>query len=57
MVQIFNYWIISGWKINDWHRFDGQPVKNADLIEEIDGLATEMEIKWVNNIQILSQVN
>ena len=49
VVQTFIYWI-SGWKINDWRRYDGEPVMNQDLIKEIDELITTMEIKWVNKI-------
>ena len=38
-------WIHS-WKKNGWKTADKQPVKNKELWEELDLLASEFEISW-----------
>ena len=39
-------WIIS-WKKRGWRTADKQPVKNADLWRQLDGLAAQHEIQWL----------
>jgi ribonuclease HI len=38
-------WIIN-WKKNGWRTSDKKPVKNADLWQELDGLARQHRITW-----------
>ena len=38
---------IHNWKRNGWKTSDKQPVKNADLWQELDRLAGEHRITWV----------
>ena len=37
---------IHNWKKNGWKTADKQPVKNKELWEELDLLASEFEISW-----------
>ena len=37
---------IHNWKKNGWKTADKQPVKNKELWEELDFLASEFEISW-----------
>ncbi|MDT8305067.1 MAG: ribonuclease H [Anaerolineae bacterium] len=39
---------ISGWRRRNWVKQSGQPVANADLWRELDGLARERTLQWVN---------
>jgi len=38
---------IHNWKRNGWRTSDKKPVKNADLWQILDGLATQHQIKWI----------
>jgi ribonuclease HI len=38
-------WIIS-WKRNGWKTADKKPVKNAELWQELDNLASNYQIEW-----------
>jgi ribonuclease HI len=38
---------IHGWKRNGWRTSGRQPVKNADLWQELDRLAAGHRIEWV----------
>ena len=38
-------WIHS-WKRNGWKTSDKKPVKNADLWQQLDGLANQFEVSW-----------
>jgi ribonuclease HI len=37
---------IRQWKRNGWRTSDRQPVKNADLWQELDQLASRHEVEW-----------
>jgi ribonuclease HI len=37
---------LTGWKKNNWRTAAKQPVKNQDLWEQLDALATEHKITW-----------
>ncbi|WP_019216943.1 ribonuclease HI [Legionella tunisiensis] len=37
---------LSQWKKNGWRNSKKEPVKNADLWQELDALATQHKIKW-----------
>jgi ribonuclease HI len=37
---------LAGWKRNNWRTAAKQPVKNQDLWEQLDALATEHKITW-----------
>lgn len=37
---------IKGWKRNGWKNAAKQPVKNRDLWEKLDALATERNVDW-----------
>ncbi|CAG1006812.1 Ribonuclease HI [Burkholderiales bacterium] len=37
---------IHNWKKNGWRTTDRKPVKNADLWQELDGLAAQHHIEW-----------
>jgi ribonuclease HI len=37
---------IKTWKRNSWRTSDKSPVKNKDLWEELDSLASEFPLKW-----------
>jgi len=37
---------IRTWKRNSWRTSDKQPVKNKDLWEELDAIASEFPLKW-----------
>ncbi len=37
---------IEGWKRRGWKTASKQPVKNADLWRELDGLAAKHDIQW-----------
>lgn len=38
---------IHGWKRRGWKTADGKPVKNADLWQTLDRLATSHQIEWI----------
>jgi ribonuclease HI len=38
---------ITGWKRNGWKTSGRQPVKNADLWQELDQLASAHRVEWV----------
>jgi ribonuclease HI len=38
---------INKWKTNEWHKSDGQPVENRDLLEEIDNLTFPYKLHHV----------
>ena len=38
---------IHGWKRNGWKTSDKKPVKNADLWQELDGLAAKHRLEWL----------
>jgi ribonuclease HI len=38
---------IQGWKKNNWRTFDKKPVKNQDLWERLDRLASDLAPRWV----------
>ena len=38
---------IHGWKLNGWKTSDKKPVKNADLWQELDGLAAKHKLEWL----------
>jgi len=38
-------WILK-WKRNAWRTSDKKPVKNQDLWQELDSLASEFPVKW-----------
>ncbi|HEX5803697.1 MAG TPA: ribonuclease HI [Azospira sp.] len=38
---------IHGWKRNGWKTSDKKPVKNADLWQELDGLAAKHKLEWL----------
>jgi len=38
---------IHNWKRNGWRTSDKQPVKNAELWQQLDALAQQHEIKWL----------
>jgi len=38
---------IHGWKRNGWKTSDKKPVKNADLWQELDGLAARHRLQWL----------
>jgi len=38
---------IKNWKRNGWRTSDKKPVKNADLWQRLDALATGHEIRWL----------
>lgn len=38
---------VQNWKKTGWRTADKKPVKNADLWQELDGLAARHEIDWV----------
>ena len=37
---------IRNWKRNSWRTSDKKPVKNQDLLKELDSLAQELPIRW-----------
>lgn len=37
---------LAGWKQRQWRNASKQPVKNADLWQELDGLAQQHSIEW-----------
>jgi ribonuclease HI len=37
---------IRGWKRNGWRTSDKKPVKNQDLWERLDGLASDFSVTW-----------
>lgn len=37
---------LAGWKMNGWRNSKKEPVKNADLWQKLDELATRHQIKW-----------
>lgn len=39
---------LNGWRRRNWQKKGGQPVANADLWKELDRLASERTVKWVN---------
>lgn len=39
-------WMAS-WKRRGWRTADNKPVKNIDLWQQLDGLATRHEVEWV----------
>jgi ribonuclease HI len=39
-------WIVS-WKRRGWKTADKQPVKNVDLWQQLDALASQHDIQWV----------
>lgn len=41
-----NNWL-TGWKRNGWRNSSKEEVKNRDLWEEIDGLCSIHQIKWI----------
>ncbi|MEW6313700.1 MAG: ribonuclease HI [Pseudomonadota bacterium] len=44
--QGISSWIVN-WKKRGWRTADKQPVKNADLWQELDRLATQHEVEWI----------
>ncbi|MDQ5879805.1 MAG: ribonuclease [Pseudomonadota bacterium] len=38
---------IHGWKRNGWKTSDKKPVKNADLWQQLDGLAAQHRLEWL----------
>ena len=38
---------MKNWKKNNWRTADKKPVKNQDLWQQLDKLASEFTIKWV----------
>ena len=38
---------MKNWKKNNWRTADKKPVKNQDLWQQLDELATRVEIHWV----------
>ena len=38
---------IHGWKRNGWKTSDKKPVKNADLWQQLDGLARQHKLEWI----------
>jgi ribonuclease HI len=39
---------IKGWRERDWKKRDGQPVSNQEMWKELDRLADEASVRWVN---------
>jgi ribonuclease HI len=37
---------LAGWKKRGWRNSKNEPVKNADLWQQLDGLAAEHSIQW-----------
>ncbi|MBV2180468.1 ribonuclease HI [Castellaniella sp. MT123] len=37
---------LPNWKRRDWRTADRKPVKNADLWQDLDGLASQHELHW-----------
>lgn len=38
---------IAGWKLRQWRTADKKPVKNADLWQSLDGLASQHQVQWI----------
>ncbi|WP_394061662.1 ribonuclease HI [Alcaligenes sp. WGS1538] len=38
---------LPGWKARGWRTADKKPVKNADLWQELEGLAAQHELSWL----------
>lgn len=45
VMQGIETWI-HGWKKNGWRTSDKKPVKNVDLWQALDALATQQHIEW-----------
>lgn len=38
---------LHGWRRRNWQKKDGQPVSNADLWQELDGLLAGRQVRWI----------
>jgi len=47
LFQSITKWI-HGWRQQNWHKKDGQPVANADLWQALDTLTKERTVRWIN---------
>ncbi|KAK0425380.1 hypothetical protein QR680_009169 [Steinernema hermaphroditum] len=45
LIQSMEKWI-KGWKKKGWVTANGQPVKNRDLLEKVDNLMSEVDVKF-----------
>ena len=53
IIQTMTYYLHK-WKKEkdengDYHRYDGELVKNQDLIKKIDVLMSSIQVQWVTN--------
>lgn len=37
---------LESWKRNGWRKFDGEPISNPDLVQEIDRLQSQHQVLW-----------
>ena len=45
LVNSMTKWL-PGWKRNNWTKSNGEAVLNRDLLERIDGMATEIDVRF-----------
>lgn len=45
LIDVCTKWI-PGWKRNGWRKKDGEPVKNLDLVQDLEALVAKHRVKW-----------